>query len=65
MGFFGIRRLDAATFHEGLETLLGHDAVAYSTVTSTLRSALSAQIESEAPRNNIDDAIVQRLGEIS
>jgi hypothetical protein len=62
--FLYLKELDAIRIHRELDAMLGPDAVPCSTVPRTLRSAIWTQTDPETPHSEIDDAVVQALGEL-
>jgi hypothetical protein len=62
--FLHLYGLDAARGHHELEAVLGPDVMSYSTIAWALRSAIWTQTDPGTPHSEIDDAIVQALGEL-
>jgi hypothetical protein len=59
-----LKGLDGPKIHHELEAVLGPDAVPYSKVMRAFRSAIWNQSDAQTPHREIDDAIVQALGEL-
>jgi hypothetical protein len=59
-----LKGLAASRIHHGLEAVLEADTKPYSTATRTLRSAIWTHTDPETPHSEIDDTIVQALGEL-
>jgi AraC-like DNA-binding protein len=63
--FPDLKRLDVTRIHHDLEALLGPDAMPNPTVMRILRSAIWTHTGRETPQSEIDDAVIQALGELA
>jgi hypothetical protein len=63
--FLHLKGVDETRIHHEPEAVLGPDAMPYSSVKRILRSAVWTQTDSEAPHSEIDQGVVQALGELA